>query len=73
MSPLSNQEATEKLRAGMRFQWPQNTEPVNTQNRIETMCNADVMSVLKARKWCGDLVNCRVFVLEEHRIGRHYT
>lgn len=57
----------------MRFQWPQNTEPVNTQNQIGTVCNVDVMSVLKARKWCGDLVNCRVFVLEEHRSGRHYT
>ena len=47
MSPLSNQEATEKLRAGMRFQWPQNMEHVNTQNQIGTVCNADVMSVLK--------------------------
>lgn len=57
----------------MRFQWPQNTEPVNTQNQTGTVCNADVMSVLKARRLCDDLVNCRVFVLEERRSGRHYT
>jgi hypothetical protein len=57
----------------MRFQWPQNREPVNTQNQIGTVCNADAMFVLKARKWCGALVNCQVFVLEEHRSGRHYT